>query len=246
MHGVPGLKFSPEGGRTDTALLYMHGGGYEIGSPASHRHLVARLAVDTGMTAWSIDYRLAPEWAYPAPVEDAVAAFRYLLDEGIEARNIIIAGDSAGGGLAACLLIALKHEGLPQPVAALLLSPWTDLTHSGDSHQTRAAADPLVKTDDLDALAASYLQGGDLKSDTASPMFADLSGIAPLYIQVGDAEILLSDSLDFADKARSAGVEVKLDQYPGMIHMWPYFWPLLTEARDACNKLAAFCKEKLG
>ncbi|BFM14531.1 alpha/beta hydrolase [Maricurvus nonylphenolicus] len=245
-YGVPGLKFTPEGGATDKALLYMHGGGYVIGSAASHRHFVARLAVDAGITAWSIDYRLAPEWAYPAPVEDAVAAYRYLLEQGFTADNIVVSGDSAGGGLAAALLVALKHEGLPQPAGAMLLSPWTDLTQSGESYETRAEIDPLVKKVDLDEMAATYVQGGDLTADTASPLFADLSDLAPLYIQVGDAETMLSDSLRFAEKAKAAGVEVKLDQYPDMIHIWPYFWPLLSEAREACDKLSAFCKEKLG
>lgn len=245
MNGVPGLRFSPTGIQSKGALLYMHGGGYALGSASSHRHLVARLATDIGVEAWSIDYRLAPEWAYPAAVDDAVNAYQFLLDQGYKAEQILVSGDSAGGGLAACLLIALKELGLPQPAGAVLMSPWLDLTQSGDTYETRAEADPLVCKDDLDDMAAAYLQGADPKAPTASPLFAQIDGLAPTYILVGDAETLLGDSLRFVDKAENAGVDVALDVYPEMIHIWPYFWPMLSEGRDACEKITAFCKGRL-
>ncbi|MEM1403696.1 MAG: alpha/beta hydrolase [Pseudomonadota bacterium] len=244
MNSVPALRFVPEGAESDSALLYMHGGGYVIGSPVSHRHLVARLAVDAGMVAWSIDYRLAPEFAYPAAVDDALDAYRHLLDQGIDASKIVIGGDSAGGGLATALLVALKAEELPQPSGAILLSPWVDLTQSGDTYASRADADPMVQKEGLDEMAAAYVQSGDARAATASPLFADLAGLAPMYIQVGDAETLLSDSLKLAEKAKAAGVDVRLDQYPDMIHVWPYFWPMLSEARDACAKLAGYCSTR--
>lgn len=240
-NGVPGLKFSPIGVETQGALLYMHGGGYVIGSAASHRHLVAKLAIDIGVDAWSLDYRLAPEWAFPAAVDDAVDAYRHLLEAGYKPNQIVVGGDSAGGGLAACLLVALKEQNLPQPAGAFLLSPWTDLTQSGETYETRGSVDPLVKKSDLDEMAMAYLQGTDPKTPTASPLYADLERIAPLKIVVGDLETLLGDSLRFADKARSAGVEVQLDVHPDMIHIFPYFWPLLTEAREACDKITSAC-----
>lgn len=245
LNGIPGLLFKPQNAVEDKYLLYMHGGGYLLGSPSSHRHLVARLATDSGICAVSIDYRLAPEWAYPAAIDDAVQAYRGLLEHGIDAKNIIVGGDSAGGGLTACLLIALKQERLPQPAGAILLSPWTDLTNSGQSHQTKASVDPLVKTSDLEQMAESYLQGADKRNATVSPLFADLKHLAPIYVQVGDAEILLSDSVVFSQRAKESGVDVKLDVYPNMIHIFPYFWPMLSEARQACSQLANFCKEKL-
>ncbi len=246
MNGVPALKFVPDGATGESALLYMHGGGYVLGSPSSHRHLVARLAVDAGMVAWSIDYRLAPEFAYPAAVDDALDAYRYLLDQGIDASKIVVGGDSAGGGLATALLVALKAEGLPQPGGAILLSPWVDLTQSGDTYESRADVDPMVQKDSLDEMAAAYVQTGDTGAATASPLFADLEGLAPMYIQVGDAETLLSDSLRLAENAKAAGVDVRLDHYPEMIHVWPYFWPMLSEAREACSKLADYCAEQSG
>ncbi len=244
-NGIPGLKFTPLDGDTRGALLYMHGGGYVIGSAASHRHLVAKFSIDIGVEAWSIDYRLAPEWGFPAAVDDAVAAYRYILEAGYSPDQIIVGGDSAGGGLAACLLIALKEQDLPQPAGAFLISPWTDLTQSGETYKTRGAVDPLVKKIDLDEMAMAYLQGVDPQTPTASPLYADLTGIAPVRIVVGDLETLLGDSLRFADKARSAGVEVQLDVHPDMIHIFPYFWPLLTEAREACDKITSACRKWL-
>lgn len=245
MSGVPALRFIPAEKKSQGVLLYMHGGGYVIGSAASHRHLVAKLALDIGVEAWSLDYRLAPEWAYPSALDDATSAYRYLLEQGYDAESIVIGGDSAGGGLAACLLVALKAQGLPQPAGAFLLSPWTDMTQSGETHSSRSAVDPLVKKADLDEMAMAYLQGVDATSPTASPLFAELEGISPLHIVVGDAETMLDDSVAFAEKAHKAGVRVDIDVYPDMIHMFPYFWPMLSEANVACDKITAFCKTQL-
>ena len=244
-NGVPGLKIVPQGATDDRALLYFHGGGYVVGSPLSHRHLVARIAVDAGVTAWSMDYRMGPEHPHPAAVEDAVASYRHLLDQGVTADRIVVGGDSAGGGLTCALLIALKEYGLPQPAGALLLSPWVDLTASGSTYESRANADPMLERERILTMASAYVADGDPKSPTVSPLFADLSGIAPLYIQVGDAEVLLDDSLILAEKARSAAVDVTIDHYPDMIHVWQYFWPMLSEAREACQKLSDNCRSFL-
>ena len=240
MDGLPGERLNPEGARNDAALLYLHGGGYVIGSPRSHRHLVAEIAGHAGVPALVPDYRLAPEHPHPAAVEDGVAAYRWLLDREVAPERIVVAGDSAGGGLTVATLIAARDEGLPMPAAAACLSPWVDLAATGRSYETKAESDPLVMRHRLQWMAAAYLDGAAPETPLASPLHAELEGLPELLIQVGSEEILLDDSTRLAARAEAAGVPTTLEVWEEMIHVWHWFAPLLREGREANAKLGAF------
>jgi acetyl esterase/lipase len=243
--GVPAEWTAPEGVESESAIVYFHGGGYTLGSIQSHRPLLARLARATGARVLSVAYRLAPEHPYPAAVEDALAAYRFVVASGVSPSRIAIAGDSAGGGLTAACLIALRDAGDPLPAAGVCISPWLDLSLSGESWRTKAGVDPLVQRPQLQMMARAYLAGADPKSATASPFFADLSGLPPLLVQVGTCEVLLDDATGFAERARAAGVEVELDVWEDMIHVWHAFADLLPEARDAIDRIAAYLSPRL-
>ena len=242
---VPAEWLASAGARDDAAVLYLHGGGYVIGSPRSHRHLAAAIGTSARTRVLFPDYRLAPEHPFPAAVEDAVAAYRWLLARGIEARRLVIAGDSAGGGLTVATLIALRDAGVPLPAAGVCISPWVDLTCAGGSYQTRAEADPIVKRDGVASMAAAYLAGKDAHTPLASPLFADLAGIPPLLVHVGDAEVLLDDSVQLADRARKAGVDATLHVWPEMIHVWHWFFPMLDEGQAAIDGIGAFVRARI-
>ena len=227
-------------------LLYLHGGGYVIGSLASHRHLAAELGRACGTRTLAVDYRLAPEHAYPAAVDDALAAYRHLLYQGIKPGHIAIAGDSAGGGLTVATLLAIKAAGLAQPACGVCISPWVDLEAKGASMDGKSAEDPMVQRQGLLDWAGLYLNGADPKSPTAAPIYGDLTGLAPLLIQVGSAETLLDDSIRLAGVAGAAEVDVKLEVWPQMIHVWHFFYPMLTEARTAIVGAGAFVRGKMG
>lgn len=214
-------------------ILYFHGGGYVMGSPVSHRHITGRLALAAQARILSVDYALAPEHPFPAAVKDGVKAYRWLLDQGQAPHLIAIAGDSAGGGLTMATLLAARDEGLPMPAAASLISPWSDLTCGTGTYVSRAEADPMITPDGIRELAAIYLAGADPRDPLASPNFADLKGLPPMLIQVGDDEVLLDDSLHLAARAREAGIEVRLDVAPGMIHVWHAFYQMLPEGEAA-------------
>lgn len=231
--------------RNDAALLYLHGGGYSIGSPQSHRHMLAPLSADTGVPIFSADYRLAPENKFPAAVDDGVAAYKGLLDSGIAADHLAIAGDSAGGGLAIATLVAARDKGLPMPACAVVFSPWVDLSQGGESHRARARRDPIVSKQGVDVMAAAYLAGLDPKTPLASPVFADLKGLPPLLIQVGTEEALHDDAVALKARAESAGVEVSFESWGGMIHVWHAFHPILAEGRDAIARAGAFVKRRI-
>ena len=243
--GVPAERISVPGSDPDAWLLYTHGGAYVSGSLTSHRAHVARLARDIGCTALQVDYRLAPEHPFPAAVEDAVAAYRWLLDRADPAR-IVVCGDSAGGGLAAALLLALRDAGEPLPAGAALISPWTDLTMTAASYQTRADADPMIAHDSLSKDADLYLAGADPKEPLASPVHGDLSGLPPILVQVGDAECLLDDSVVFAERAQAAGVDCTIEVTPEAIHVWHVLAELAPEGAAAVARLAAWARPRLG
>ncbi len=227
--------------RRDRVVLYFHGGGFQVGSAWSHRELMACISAAAGCAVLGLDYRLAPEHHFPAPLDDAEAAYDWLRAEGYAAGRIALAGDSAGGGLALSTLLRLRAAGKPLPAAAAVMSVWTDLTASGASYETRRDADPIHQRPMILAMAANYLgTGGDPADPLASPLFADLRGLPPLLIQVGDRETVLSDSENFAEKARAAGVDVDLQVYPGMIHVFQQFPRDLPEARDAIAALGRF------
>ena len=244
--GVPAeWTWTPGAGR-DGALLYLHGGGYVIGSIASHRHLVSELGRAASVQTLAIDYRLAPEAVFPAAVDDALTAYRWLIGNGYAANRIAVAGDSAGGGLAVALLVAIRDAGLPQPACAVAISPWVDLAATGASMQAKAAVDPMVQRPGLVEWGALYLGDADPASPLASPIHADLAGIAPLLIQVGSEETLLDDAVRLAGVAGAAQVPVRLDVAPGMIHVWHFFHPMLAPARDAIAVAGQFIAGHIG
>jgi acetyl esterase/lipase len=244
--GAPGVLFRPSGADETRALLYFHGGGYMTGSPASHGGFLAHLAEATGVLGLALDYRMAPEHAHPAAVEDSVSAYRWLLERGHAASSLLIAGDSAGGGLTVATALALKQRGLPQPAGLLAISPWVDLTQSGASYAGPIAErDPMITKAGLDEMAAAYLRGADPRDPLASPVFGDLRGIAPLYIQCGADEALLSDSLKLAEVAAFAEVDVRLEVWPEMIHVWPVFHRYLGAGGRAIAEAAAWFRSRL-
>jgi phosphinothricin tripeptide acetyl hydrolase len=235
---------APPGARPDAAVLYLHGGGYVIGSPRSHRHLAAAIGRAAGTRVLLPDYRLAPEHPFPAAVEDAVAAYRWLLDRKLSPARIVIAGDSAGGGLTVATLLALRDAGAPLPAAGVCISPWVDLSCGGGSYETRADVDPIVKRAGVDQMAAAYLAGKDARTPLASPLFADLRGLPALLVQVGDDEVLLDDSVQLAERARVAGGDVTLDVWDKMVHVWHWFFPMLDEGQVAIDRIGEFVRTR--
>jgi monoterpene epsilon-lactone hydrolase len=198
-----------------------------------------------GTAALNVDYRLAPEHPHPAAVNDSVAAYQWLLDQGYAPHNIAIAGDSAGGGLTLATLLALRDRGLPLPAAAVPLSPWVDLEGTGDTMKTHADRDLLVNEVGLKAMADLFLSGGDAHDPLAAPLHGDLRGLPPLYIQVGDDETLLDDSRRFAAKAKAAGVDVRLDVFPEMQHVFQMGAGNVPEADDAVSRIGAYLRGRL-
>ncbi len=243
--GVPAEWTVTPGAATDAALLYLHGGGYVIGSIASHRHLASELGRAAGIAALSLDYRLAPEAPYPAAVDDALAGYRWLLGQGIAAERIAIAGDSAGGGLTMALLLAIKATGLAMPACAVPISPWVDMEALGGSMDSKAASDPMVQRQELADMAAMYLNGGDPRAPLAAPLYGDLTGLPPLLIQVGSEETLLDDAIRLAAAAGHAQVAVRLEIVPAMIHVFHFFHPMLGAARTAIATAGAFVAGQL-
>ena len=232
--------------RSDTVVLYLHGGGYVIGSPRSHRHLAAAIARAAGARALSLDYRLAPEHPFPAALDDAVAAYQWLLGQGVTPGRVVLAGDSAGGGLTVAALIALRERGLPRPAAGVCISPWVDLACCGASYATKAATDPIVTRDGVAELAHAYLGAGDPKTPLASPLYADLRQLPPLLVQVGSEEVLLDDARGLGERARAAGVDVTVEEWPAMIHVWHWFLPMLDEAERAIAVIGDFVRARVG
>jgi epsilon-lactone hydrolase len=243
--GLPAEWVTAPGARRENVILYLHGGGYVIGSIKTHRELAARLSRAAAARVLLIEYRLAPEHPHPAAVEDATAAYRWLLGIGVAPSRMVIGGDSAGGGLTVATLVALRDAGQPLPAAGVCLSPWVDLEGVGESMATKAAVDPMVQRDPLRKMAAMYLAGQDPRTPLAAPLYADLSGLPPLLIQVGTAETLLDDSIRLAERARKAGVAVSLETWEDMIHVWQAFASLLPEGQQAIERIAAFIKTRI-
>jgi len=227
------------------ALLYLHGGGYAFCGPGTHRLLAYNLSRATGMKCLLLDYRLAPEHPFPAAIEDAVAAYEWLLGQGFEASRLAVAGDSAGGGLALATMARLRSRGQALPGALACLSPWTDLTMAGASITAKAADDPLVTRSSLERCAAWYLGQGDRGDPLASPLLGDLSALPPLLIQAGSEEILLDDAARLAARAEQAGVTVDYQCWDQMFHVWQLYGPMLSEARDAITAIGDFLNEHI-
>ena len=230
---------------TDRVILHLHGGGYTKCSCNTSRLTAAQISAASACSVLVIDYRLAPEHPFPAALEDAVSAYRWLLDQGFEPEKTVLLGDSAGGGLGVSALVTLVADGDRLPCAAVLLSPWTDLTGSGESMTARADADPWMTERECRTSAGMYAAGTYPGHPLISPLFADPSGLPPLLIQVGTDEILHDDSLRLAEKARKAGIDVTLDVWEGMWHVWHYFAPQLPEGVRAIEKVGEFVRARL-
>jgi epsilon-lactone hydrolase len=227
------------------AVLYLHGGGYVCGSIESHRPLTAAFAEVFDGAVLSIDFRMAPEHPFPAAVEDAVAGYRHLLECGFPPEAIGIAGDSAGGGLVVGMMVALRHQGLPMPGAGWIISPWSDLTHSGETIDSNAASDPMVFASTLSASRDIYLGGAAIEHPYAHASAGNFSSFPPLLIQVSATEILLDDAIRLARLAALEGVPVSLEIWPGLVHVWHLFSRDLQEARDALAQAAHWLNARL-
>lgn len=243
--GVPAAWVDAPGADPGRVMLYLHGGGYVIGSIDTHRELAGRLSQASGARVLIIDYRLAPEHPYPAAVEDAAAAYRWLLaDGGATPDRTVIAGDSAGGGLTVAAMLALREAGDPLPAAGVCLSPWVDMEGIGDSMTAKADVDPMVRREGLVRMAGLYLDGADPRTPLAAPLYADLSGLPPLLIHVGTAETLLDDSTRLCERARAAGVDVTYESWDDMIHVWHIFAPLLPEGQQAVERVGEYVRQR--
>jgi acetyl esterase/lipase len=241
---VPAEWVDAPGCDPQRAVLYLHGGGYAIGSINTHRRLAYDISAASGARVLVIDYRLAPEHPFPAAVDDAAEAWRWLLQQGFDPKRLAIAGDSAGGGLTRSTLINLRDRKLALPACAVAISPWVDLEGIGTSMTARAAQDPMVQKEGLIWMARLYLNGADAKSPLAAPLHAKLGGLPPILIQVGTAETLFDDSTRIAEKLHAAGVEVRLAAWPNMLHVFPLFAPILSEGRDGCAEIGAFIRAR--
>jgi epsilon-lactone hydrolase len=237
---------SAPGCSTDRVILHLHGGGYVMGSCDSHRALTSGVAVACGMQAALPEYRLAPEHPFPAALEDAVAAYSALLEDGFTPDRIVLLGDSAGGGLTLATMCALRDAGTPLPAAAVLLSPWTDMTFSGESLRTRADVDPWLTPELLDPMRQRFAGSVDPRDPRISPLFADLHGLPPMLVHVGDQEILLSDSTRLVERAKEANVAVELEVWPEVWHVFQLFAPVLPDANEALSKIGVFVRSWMG
>ena len=244
--GIPAEWIAAPGADPDRVIYYLHGGGYAMGSINTHREMVSRICRASGARALAIDYRLAPEHSFPAAVEDATAAYRWLLSAGVDPARLVIAGDSAGGGLTVATLVALRDAGDSLPAAAVCLSPWVDMEGIGESMTTKAEADPMVNREDLIEGAQAYLGGADPRTPLAAPLYADLKGLPPLLIHVGTAETLLDDSTRLAERAKAAGVDVTLEPWEDMIHVWQFLASMLAEGQQAIDRIGGFIREHAG
>src|SRR3954447_24012832 len=235
--GVPAEWVTAAGVDSARVLVSLHGGEYQVGSPAASRRMIALISAAAQVRVLSVGYRLAPEHPFPAAVDDALTAYRFLLEGGADPAVIAIAGDWSGGGLALATLVALRDAGDRLPAAAVAMSPWTDLALTGESLTTRADVDVMIKPDGIRESAATYLAGADPRHPHASPLYAGLHGLPPLLIQVGDAEVILDDSTRFAARARAAGGDVTLEVWDQMPHVWQAFAGLLPESGQAIERI---------
>lgn len=226
--------------QNDRHVLYLHGGAYVSGSPRHYRHFTWRLADALKASIWLLGYRLAPEHPYPAALDDAQAAYDWLVGTTSENRQLLVMGDSAGGGLTLGLLLKLRDDNKPLPGAAIALSPWTDLALTGTSLRSNARADPALNAEDLPELAEYYLAGANPRTPYASPLYGDTSGLPPVLIQVGGDEILLDDAVRMAQKLRHHNSQSQVEVWPRMPHAWHLFAPVLPEARQAIARVAEF------
>jgi epsilon-lactone hydrolase len=241
--GVKAVRISTPAAEPGRHVLFLHGGAFIIGSPSLYRHLTWRIASATRARVLCLDYRLAPEHPFPAALDDAVAAYCWLLADGADPQRVAVIGDSAGGGLGLSLLLRLRDEGIPLPAAAVALSPWTDLALTGASLSRNASADPLVIAEHARRFVDCYLAGADPRSPYASPLYGEPAGLPPTLIQVGSDEVLRDDAVRMAARMRDAGCRVELEIWPRMPHVWHLFAPVMPEARRAIARIGTFVTE---
>jgi epsilon-lactone hydrolase len=244
-NGVDAEWIAAPNAAANRAVLYLHGGGYLMGSIRSHRDLMGRISRAAQARVLGLNYRLAPEHPFPAAVDDALAGYRFLLVQGFAPSRIVVAGDSAGGALTLATLIAARDAGVALPAAAVCMSPWVDLEGTGESMKTRLHVDPVASPEGIGLLAQAYLAGKSPRTPLAAPLYADLKGLPPLLIQVGDHEVLLDDSTRIAERAKAAGVQVKLEVWPEMVHVWQLFASYLPEGQQAVDGIGAFIRERV-
>ena len=229
------------GNPDDKAILYFHGGMYTIGSPQGHRQHVSKFVQGTGINALVFDYRLAPEHPFPAALDDSLAAYDYLLEKGFQASNIVMGGDSAGGGLCLSCMLALKEKGKPLPAAAAVMSPWTDLALTGKSYRTNAKK-CLSPEGSSQNCSIMYAGAAEKTNPLVSPLYGDLTDLPPIYISAGSNEILLDDSVAFAEKAQKSGVELTLEIGEGMCHCYPAFGNMFRESKEAMAEMCRYLR----
>jgi epsilon-lactone hydrolase len=245
--GVPAMWLVPKGAAEERVVLALHGGGFVVGSMYTHRKLFAHLAKAIGARALVPDYRRPPEHTHPAPLEDALAAYRWLLDQRTEASHIVLVGDSAGGGLVVTTMLLAREQGLPLPAGGMLLSPWLDHQHSGSSWHDNEDKDALLNREFSQRLTAMLLgDSGDPQDPQVSPLYADPAGLPPLYIQASRDEVIVDDGRRFAERARQAAVEVRVDLFDGQQHTFQIGAGRSPAADEAIRRLADWARPKLG
>jgi monoterpene epsilon-lactone hydrolase len=242
--GIPAAWIRPPDANAERVLLYLHGGGYILGSLKSHLDLAARLGAAAGIRSLLIEYRLAPEHVFPAAIDDALTAYRWLLARGTKPEHIVIAGDSAGGGLTLALLQTLRNKNVPMPAGAALLSPWTDLVGTVESRTTRDGTDPIFTAKEINALSSFYVGNEDANNPLISPINADLRGFPPLLIDVGSDEVLLDDSRQIAEHARVANVPIELTVWDDMTHVFQQYAYVLPEGQQSLENIGRFIRRQ--
>ncbi len=247
-NGVPAEWVTVAESDPNRRILYVHGGGYVIGSRATHRRLCENIARAAECAVLNLDYRLAPEHPFPAAVDDAIAGLQFVQANGPDGpgapASVFVAGDSAGGGLTLATLLAARERGVPMPDGGIAISAWTDLAITGETYQTRADADPMISADSgIEGMAQMYLGEADAETPLASPLYADYAGLPPLLLQVGDHEVLLSDTTRVAERAREAGVEVSEEIWDEMFHVWHAFAPMLPEGQQAIERIGEWVRQ---
>jgi monoterpene epsilon-lactone hydrolase len=245
INGIPGLWVEAPNVDASKYVIYYHGGGYVMGSLDTHKELMSRVSRACNARVLGVDYRLAPEHVYPAAVDDGVASYEWLISQDVDPAKVMLAGDSAGGGLTIATLLALRDKGSSLPAGGILFSPWTDLIASGESATSRAAADPMITISALQEIAQIYYADADPKDPLISPVFADLTGLPPLLIQVGDAEVLLDDASRLADNAKQAGISTVYQVWDDAFHVFQAM-PQLPETTDALEKVGKFYADVIG
>ena len=242
--GRPAALLSGPGAKDTRTILHLFGGGYCIGTLASRMGLAAALAKASEARSLLLEYRLAPEYPFPAAFDDALAAYRRVLADGVAPESLVLMGESAGAGLALAVAVAAKSQGLPMPLAIVAICPWTDLTQSGESMTYRADQDPSISKARLDGHAARYLAGADPRDPRASPLFGDLAGLPQLLIHVGGDEVLLSDAERFVEAARAVGVDATVEIWPGLFHVWHRYYAQMEEAAEGVSEIGAWLKRR--